>query len=291
MKEKVRELRLLGKGYKTISKELGISKDMARYYSKKSGLAGFKGDFININQYGNLNNREKRFKKSFEKRFPEFSYHSGYTGSDEDFNMECKICGHIQTRNAQKMRPSRDKGLVCDNCSELLQKRRCLINVLSKRINKIIREIEKDKRSREKEESRKIIKKCVECGKEFVTTKKKVVCCSKECAKKRANNHKDRRLRKCNNIDWGITLSKLIKRDKNVCHICGGKCDKKDYTINKDGHFIVGSEYPSIDHLVPISKGGQHTWENVKLAHFYCNTIKRDSEVYEGLNNQLVLTM
>ena len=32
--------------------------------------------------------------------------------------------------------------------------------------------------------------------------------------------------------------------------------------------------YPSIDHTVPVSKGGTHTWDNVQLAHFYCNRVK-----------------
>lgn len=37
-----------------------------------------------------------------------------------------------------------------------------------------------------------------------------------------------------------------------------------------------GPKYPSIDHIIPISKGGAHTWENVQVAHFECNPNKRD---------------
>lgn len=42
---------------------------------------------------------------------------------------------------------------------------------------------------------------------------------------------------------------------------------------------VVGKTYPSIDHVFPLSKGGLHSWDNVKLAHHYCNTIKSDKVV------------
>jgi len=32
--------------------------------------------------------------------------------------------------------------------------------------------------------------------------------------------------------------------------------------------------YPSIEHVIPIAKGGKHTWDNVKLAHRKCNMEK-----------------
>jgi 5-methylcytosine-specific restriction endonuclease McrA len=34
------------------------------------------------------------------------------------------------------------------------------------------------------------------------------------------------------------------------------------------------SKYPTHDHIVPVSKGGKHTWDNAQLAHFECNTKK-----------------
>ena len=77
--------------------------------------------------------------------------------------------------------------------------------------------------------------------------------------------------------DKSITLEKLYNRDKGVCKICGGLCDYNDYEI-KDGTIIVGNNYPSIDHIKPISKGGSHTWDNVQLSHKLCNSIKADKE-------------
>lgn len=49
----------------------------------------------------------------------------------------------------------------------------------------------------------------------------------------------------------------IAERDGWKCHICGKRVTKKDW---------------SLDHLVPLSKGGSHTPENVALAHRRCNS-------------------
>lgn len=33
----------------------------------------------------------------------------------------------------------------------------------------------------------------------------------------------------------------------------------------------------TVDHVIPISKGGTHTWDNVKPAHYKCNIDKADN--------------
>jgi 5-methylcytosine-specific restriction endonuclease McrA len=32
----------------------------------------------------------------------------------------------------------------------------------------------------------------------------------------------------------------------------------------------------TIEHIIPISQGGTHTWDNVAPAHYYCNMSKGD---------------
>ena len=76
--------------------------------------------------------------------------------------------------------------------------------------------------------------------------------------------------------DNDITLEKLYKRDGGKCYLCGIICDWND-GIDKDGTFVAGQMYPSIDHVFPLSKGGHHTWENVKLACRGCNSRKRNT--------------
>lgn len=131
---------------------------------------------------------------------------------------------------------------------------------------------------------------CEVCG--AVTDRPKY--CSEPCKNKAHHRRKEitrrHKLRDNGEVDYSVTLDKLIKRDRNTCHICGGKCDMKDgETV--DGAFIAGDSYPSIDHLIPVAHGGVHTWDNVKLAHRICNTKKSARRVFETEGGQMRLAI
>ena len=124
---------------------------------------------------------------------------------------------------------------------------------------------------------------CKYCGNPFMTQykKSKVFCCE-ECGNKHAHymrkiaaKRRHGKITALDRLDNDITLPLLFKRDKGVCKICGGLCNWSDIEV-KDGYAVVGDNYPSIDHIKPISKGGSHTWDNVQLAHKQCNSIKSD---------------
>lgn len=53
-----------------------------------------------------------------------------------------------------------------------------------------------------------------------------------------------------------IHLAVLAERDGWRCHLCGKKVTKATW---------------SMDHLVPLVAGGDHTYDNVALAHQVCN--------------------
>ncbi|WP_283753771.1 HNH endonuclease [Roseofilum acuticapitatum] len=55
-----------------------------------------------------------------------------------------------------------------------------------------------------------------------------------------------------------VNRKELLRRDKHMCQYCG---HKKNLTI---------------DHVIPRSKGGQHTWDNVAIACGSCNSRKGD---------------
>lgn len=60
----------------------------------------------------------------------------------------------------------------------------------------------------------------------------------------------------------------VADRDGGKCGICGGD-------VPADAvypHPLTGT----IDHVVPLSKGGLHSYRNVQLAHFSCNSQKGD---------------
>lgn len=113
---------------------------------------------------------------------------------------------------------------------------------------------------------------CPVCGKP--TNKPKF--CSEECRKKANYTIQNvRRRAKVHGamVDSDITLHDLFIRDNGRCHICGGVCDWNNYEYT-NGRFIAGKNYPTIDHVRPLAKGGAHSWDNIKLAHFGCNSAK-----------------
>lgn len=122
---------------------------------------------------------------------------------------------------------------------------------------------------------------CRNCGKIFLTEyKKSKVFCSDSCGMRYAKerNHMRTRHRLDGKIvDGDITLTKLSNRDGGTCQLCGLPVDWSDYIVNENGAFIAGKNYPSVDHIYPISRGGLHAWGNVQLAHFSCNSFKSDS--------------
>ena len=74
-----------------------------------------------------------------------------------------------------------------------------------------------------------------------------------------------------NNYVEEVTIDYLLDRDNNICQICGQ-------------YVSCRYEYPnplsaSIDHIIPVSKGGKHSKDNCRLAHLQCNSIKGDRGV------------
>lgn len=64
-----------------------------------------------------------------------------------------------------------------------------------------------------------------------------------------------------------ISLQAVAERDDWTCGICLKPVPK---TWPEDDR----SQMPSLDHILPIARGGSHTWDNVQLAHYRCNLSK-----------------
>ena len=127
-----------------------------------------------------------------------------------------------------------------------------------------------------------LTRECKECGGMFYDPHPLTLTCSKKCSRRRKNRvtkyYDGKRINKHNLVDKNISLKRLYKRDKGTCYLCGERCDYNDKVVTEEGYYIVGETYPSIDHVKPLSRGGKHSWNNVKLAHHSCNTIKRDND-------------
>ena len=115
--------------------------------------------------------------------------------------------------------------------------------------------------------------KCSWCGKMFTPKNVRQTRCSNECSRKfaRKNNRYKRRAKL---KEGKVTLNYIYERDNGICYLCGRRTSYKDCKINDKGYFIVGKTYPSIDHVVPLSKGGANFNDNCRLACHRCNSLK-----------------
>lgn len=121
---------------------------------------------------------------------------------------------------------------------------------------------------------------CKWCGNEFVPEygSKRRSYCSENCSQSASDDIKKARERirkgKTTRISSDgyyydpISLRRLWLRDGGVCQICGEKVDWKLKRAGKNGPDPMSA---TRDHIIPIACGGEHTWENVRLAHFKCN--------------------
>lgn len=247
-----------------------------------------------------LQNRAEKFAFKFRELYGgQYEYVSGYAGNDALVVVRCLECGAEQEVSSQCVR--RGRIAKCKSCFALATEKKATEQEALMAARRVAAKAEQDKRRAIKEEQRLAARSmqhtyvCVECGEGFASTRAGKKYCSKLCARRRGDHNKElkRRTRLIENghIDWNVTLDRLIKRDKNVCHICGGKCNKKDKRTDENGTIICGNDYPSVDHLQAVANGGTHTWDNVKLSHRHCNTMKRDLDVYENQSGQMVLAI
>lgn len=188
-------------------------------------------------------------------------------GVDGIVHIKCKVCGGILERKAEVARHK--ASILCEHCRQMKHDQE-----EQERIAKREQiEAERAKRIVYRQQSFGV---CLECGGVFFGRKK---YCSKEClsrALSRNGEMKRRSRTKDQLVDKDITLKSLFDRDHGVCYICGEQCDWNDYYY-KGETFIAGDSYPSIDHVIPLSKGGAHSWLNVKLSCRKCNYLKSDN--------------
>lgn len=239
-------------------------------------------------------NKEGHIEDVINAKYAKYEYVGGYKGIDGFIYLMCKDCGHTFKYTAQITRPSRNRVIECKRCNVTRRETKRLEEQRAKAILREQKRKRKESLRLQQLREKQVVKKCYECNKEFTTTSDAKYCSTK-CMKRANDYRKSLRKRKRamtnGDVDWSISLAKLIKKETNVCHICGEKCDSNDYIINENGAFIAGNRHPSIDHVMPIAKGGTHTWDNVRLAHRQCNSIKSDNAYYEDGNNQITMAI
>lgn len=124
---------------------------------------------------------------------------------------------------------------------------------------------------------------CVQCGDSFEANMSNALYCSPPC-RNRANHlaaqtrperavqrkaNKDlRRASKMTDDAEQFERSEIYDRDGWVCQLCFEP-------VSPDALYPDHMS-ASLDHVVPLAKGGSHTRANAALAHWICNTTKSD---------------
>jgi 5-methylcytosine-specific restriction endonuclease McrA len=113
---------------------------------------------------------------------------------------------------------------------------------------------------------------CEQCGKLFKPKSKASRACSETCIKASKRWTKDhyRRARKHGVKRERFDPRVVFDRDGWRCQICL----KMTRPTKRKGWQPLA---PSLDHIVPLSKGGEHTMQNAQCAHRICNVLKSDS--------------
>ena len=87
--------------------------------------------------------------------------------------------------------------------------------------------------------------------------------------------HKRRAIQLAANVEI-VTPREVYERDKWTCHICGGK-------VRRSPRRKHDPDMASLDHILPIALGGEHSYANVACAHYRCNLSKGKRSVGEQL--------
>ena len=277
----MREYKAQGHTIAEVAERFGVNRGTVSKICK--GIAPQKTDYAKVSNTLRNRVRPETHKKTEERLkdvLPDcFEYVGGYDGHDCYVTIRCKQCGTEFERSAQAIRKQQVK--YCPRCRKEETERNEEQREREREERRVIREAQEEIRRRERERKRQeaeqrrientVTKVCRMCGNEFETVKQRQVFCSAECSHLWANRRSYNRIPKDKRIDKGINALSLFKRDNGKCWICGGNCDLNDYTT-RNGVFIAGDWYPSVDHIMPICDGGEDAWDNVKLAHRICNS-------------------
>lgn len=273
--EKMRAYKAEGHTQAEVGRLFGVSEETARKYCK--GISP-------MDKACQFQKRTEEEVEAIVKKYnPNWKYESGYTSGDCMITVQCTICKSVFKRSMNTIRHGHtERCLYCERLQrekvrEQVEERKRIRHeqAIANRPVLIAKARAKQREAtKQRQEARR--HDCPICGES--TTRPKY--CSNKCnsianTRKYNSVHEARRRTKLKAVvvDRGITLKKLYDRDGGRCWICGLMCDYTDKTYT-DKTMIAGNMYPSIDHVVALKYGGTHSWENVRLAHRICNTLR-----------------
>lgn len=250
---------------RSVARKFGVSTGWVRQIRNNNDVA----------LYDDYSVRLEKFKKMIAEKSSSFEYVSGFENGECSVILRCRRCGEEQEVSASTVRHWSKQ--QCKHCRKLDKAARAAEQKAA-RAAELLREKEEARNRRQALKALKTarqmqIRFCA-CGNPMPEHSKHCKECSNRLQHK---NQEIKRRAKIRNalVDSDISLQQLYERDNGVCWLCGGACDLNDYVVQGET-IVCGNSYPSIDHVIPLSKGGKHAWNNVKLAHRGCNSVKRD---------------
>ena len=112
------------------------------------------------------------------------------------------------------------------------------------------------------------VRACLSCRTEFIGTRGRRFC-SQACGSRyhrQADRDLRRAVRKTNQPAELIFRARIFERDEWTCGLCHQSVDPAEPAKSPLS--------PTLDHILPLSRGGQHVEANVQLAHLICNQRK-----------------
>ena len=109
------------------------------------------------------------------------------------------------------------------------------------------------------------------------TTRWSCASCGAVCERPATRGQRPSLCTKCRTSDW---ISKrrreaIYERDLWTCWLCEERVDAS----------LIGSRdvwRPSLDHVIPRSLGGDHSYANLRLAHMWCNVTRGNGRCDPG---------
>lgn len=134
---------------------------------------------------------------------------------------------------------------------------------------------------------------CASCGQKFVPIGKTSTCsdgCARENTRKvcrdryarlmkedpafrervRRYEYRRKALKRQAYVE-DVEREEVMRRSRWICHLCGDKIPKS--AVWPDPRF------GSVDHVLPLARGGKHSYANCKAAHLACNCRKNATPI------------
>lgn len=119
---------------------------------------------------------------------------------------------------------------------------------------------------------------CKGCAENFVTKRQNQLYCCEKCGDWMREQTKRENAKKRDAVQWKAAnrptwKAKIYYRDKGICQLCYKPID---LTLEHPNQMSF-----SIDHIVPVSMGGDHILKNLQSAHLICNSKRGNKPIGE----------